>query len=564
MTASLGRPSAAFRSGGPPATVLLALAGALAIPSTSAQAQGDAGPLPAAFKKAESLVKDFHSSHEKPSEPPPAASPQAPSSSESQSNSAASESPGPRAEPSHFHRDVEDDAAAAAAAARAAEAEAQARIEAQRKAREAAHRRGLANRDAGLKEIARKEWDAAVMHFTSALQDLPGDADVLAKLAEAQRGLAERNERRRRNHAAFDPFDATRPSGRSFSSPTPRAAERPNPFDPFGDSRMPLPRDRRAFAPRVPERESTSAFWGRAVTEEERKSRTMVGPAASVPLWDASVVDLREAQTLVIDPQRVKGSPIVGVQHPQPATASQSGSAVPRTSREIESAIHGVREALTRLSKSEALDAQSRGEWEAQSLQASGDALKLAGNMVIDGLLESASKSLKEQANQADAEIHRALDQIVNESPGPRKERLQQAIKLLDQQRAEIRETQGVLLARAEQSNHLRSTADWAASSAGDLEKSVEGVQRLLELSLKEPAVQRALHISSEVGERAVAGLKWGKQDIDSWYAVAQQAISVKRLNELNANAESRLQAVAVLKRRMESLEQQRKRRDSN
>ncbi|MEY2428866.1 MAG: hypothetical protein QOJ40_1751 [Verrucomicrobiota bacterium] len=151
------------------------------------------------------------------------------------------------------------------------------------KEREAARIRAaaLAAKQRGLQELAAKNWEQAVADLRTAARDLPKDAELQAKLAQAQKKLKEQKERQRRNREAFTPYESLRGSS-ALPLPTPadREVVKVNPFNPMGPAGPPSPSPipNKPLAVDLPR-----GLWTRPVSKEESDSATVVTTPVQAP-----------------------------------------------------------------------------------------------------------------------------------------------------------------------------------------------------------------------------------------------------------------------------------------
>jgi tetratricopeptide (TPR) repeat protein len=195
--------------------------------------------------------------------------------------------------------------------------------------------------------------------------------------------------------------------------------------------------------------------------------------------------------------------------------------------------IAGVRNALQQLNKSMSLDASQREEWMHDSEMATRDAWILAGTATLD--LWGAH--VDHQIQSADQELKRSVDLLAGTVSPNRREQLHTAFKILKRREDELK--------------RLRSSIDEYQQSYGGAElanKILEGKDKKVEVALE------AMWKSADKLKLLPPGAAVAKDYADLSYLVAIQAASVLRIRAINERPERYLDAIKVLKVRMEKL----------
>lgn len=229
-------------------------------------------------------------------------------------------------------------------------------------------------------------------------------------------------------------------------------------------------------------------------------------------LNDPNVVDLRgttrTSPRLLRDPNA--DAPLTFMTDaPKPKPAAMP----PLNLTQIRTRIKGIEDALRRLDASHRLDATDRAEWIKQSNDATKDAYKLGASLTLDLAGHLADDQIK------------AIDAKIDEGGGD--------------------DVVNALEARKTQLEHLKD----------GIEKSEKVVDIADKTGEEESKSQlEKIYDLCEKGNLLPEGTSEAKDMIDASYAVAQQAVSVERINQLNDNADRYLGAVDALGTRMKSL----------
>ena len=216
--------------------------------------------------------------------------------------------------------------------------------------------------------------------------------------------------------------------------------------------------------------------------------------------------------------------------------------------QKLKGQVAGIQEALRRLSKSMLSDASQRAEWEKATQEAMKNAWDRGKGMAVDEGLGVLGKRLENQLESANQQIQRAVTQLSGEKDPARRERLHAAIKLMGQQRDEIRQAKSLVVDRLGDAKKMIDGVDYATSDPGDLEKSLKGAFTIVTTTLGDPKVQQAL----KIGGSYAAGAGYAQSIVESSYDITAEVISWRRINQLNRNSDEYLKAVDRLKGNME------------
>lgn len=381
----------------------------------------------------------------------------------------------------------------------------------------------------GLEAQKGKDWETAAAYFRRALEKTPGDKSIEQQLKRAEAEIERERTRRAvqgRVNSLYQSLTAptTAKSGLDFDAGSQGAASQGLQF---------------ATGPSAPSGAS----------------------AGGLDFVDSNVVDLRDAKTLTLDPAKVKGgrqsssgglefvdSNMVNLQADPQREAD-------RTHREaiqkLRGQVAGIQEALRRLNLSMLSDARQRAEWEKVTNEAMQNAWDRGKGMVVDEGINFLGKRIENQLASVNQELQRAVTRLSGETDPARRDRLHAAVKLLGQQREQIRRAQKEaepILQRLRETKLVLDTADYARSNPGDLEKFLRGSYDLVKMALDNPTVQKSLKIGGQYG----AGAGYAQSVVDSSYDITAEAIAWKRISQLNRNSEQYLEAVNRLKERME------------
>jgi hypothetical protein len=137
---------------------------------------------------------------------------------------------------------------------------------------------------------------------------------------------------------------------------------------------------------------------------------------------------------------------------------------------------------------------------------------------------------------------------LSGEKDPAKRERLHAAVKLLGQQRDDVRRAKDLVVDRVSDAKKVVDAVDYATSNPGDLEKSLKGVFSLVTTTLGDPKVQKAL----KVGGGYAAGAGYAQSIVESSLDITTEVVAWKRINQLNRNSEGYLKAVNRMKEKME------------
>ena len=202
-------------------------------------------------------------------------------------------------------------------------------------------------------------------------------------------------------------------------------------------------------------------------------------------------------------------------------------------SQMIKQEIAGTQQALRRLQAAMNLDASQREEWVRESNRASRDAWIEAGSMTLDLM----GAHVDHQITDEDSEVKRSWDLLVGTTDTGRRERLENAFKVLSDRKADL--------------NHLRSSirvTRKAYDNAASIVQTDEAGDSKLEFML-ESIWNKGVDLKIIPPSAGIA-----KMVVDDAYLIKVQLVSLRRINDLNGNSERYLAAVKALRARMKAL----------
>ncbi|MFQ5915052.1 MAG: hypothetical protein ACE5JS_17925, partial [Nitrospinota bacterium] len=243
-----------------------------------------------------------------------------------------------------------------------------------------------------------------------------------------------------------------------------------------------------------------------------------------------------------------KVNALIGLSRKETAKAKQEEAARREAAKKLRGQVKGIQEALRRLNRSMQGDAAERAQWERATNEAMQNAWNRGKGMILDESLGFLSNRLEKQLKSANEQVQRAVVRLSAETDPNRRERLHAAIKLLGQQRDEIKRAKTLVTDRLEDAKKITDAVDYATSNPGDLEKSLRGTYEVVKTTLGDPKVQKAL----KIGGKFAAGAGYAQSIADSSYDIATEVVSWRRINQLNRNSEAYLKAVGRMKERME------------
>lgn len=261
--------------------------------------------------------------------------------------------------------------------------------------------------------------------------------------------------------------------------------------------------------------------------------------AALLLASDPNIVDFSDKQgPLVVRPEDLRppvreGGPII--QPPAERIA------------ELHQRIAVLRQALINLGQARQKP-EARAEWEGAIGEASEDLFRDTIRLQTDLVAEYTAGRFEKGLEDANQGIRTAVDRLAGETDPNRREQLHAAIKMMDQQRNEFKQMVG-FMKKTDDAGLVVDTADWAAKPGRPMEKSLEGLQSLLQIALSEKKVQQWLSIAPVYGN----ALKFGSDVTNVAYDLTKGLMSAARLKELNAQDELYAQRVKDLSDRMTS-----------
>jgi prefoldin subunit 5 len=216
----------------------------------------------------------------------------------------------------------------------------------------------------------------------------------------------------------------------------------------------------------------------------------------------------------------------------------------------VQAEITEVQRALETIEHSEGLDAASRKEWEDRSSAATRDAFVLAGHSTLDALAALTQRKIA----AANAEFRRANDLLMGEggtdaASVDRRDQLQSAIGAIGNSIEELKRAK-------ERIDDAHDAVDIFDKLKDTVRKGDQSTQEM-EYSSREEEARNAIETAWNDCDKLnmlPKGARQTKTAVDAWYDVTVQVVSVRRLNELNANSEQYLKAVRALSQRMTDL----------
>jgi hypothetical protein len=206
----------------------------------------------------------------------------------------------------------------------------------------------------------------------------------------------------------------------------------------------------------------------------------------------------------------------------------------------IQSEIDGIRAALARLKSVKDMNDSQLDEWRKESEKASSDAWELGASLSVDLL----TANLEARGEQIERQIGEATASMKGKTDTAELKAIQDSIDGLKTHQAQLEKAQEAL----EKAHSLVDSLSKAAEAAGGGEA---------EAASRDENVSKALEEAWEAASQAGAlppGASEAKGMADAAYLVAVQCVSVARVNQANANAESYLAAVDSLSQKMKDL----------
>ncbi|MBI3072128.1 MAG: hypothetical protein HYY84_08405 [Deltaproteobacteria bacterium] len=216
--------------------------------------------------------------------------------------------------------------------------------------------------------------------------------------------------------------------------------------------------------------------------------------------------------------------------------------------KKLKGQVAGLQAALRRLNRSMLSDAVQRAEWEKATDEAMKNAWDRGKGMVVDEGLGFLGRRLETQLASANQEIQRAVTVLSGEKDPARRERLHAAVRLLGQQRDEVKRAQRLVVDRLADAKKVADAVDYGTSNPGDLEKSLKGVFSIVTTTLGDAKVQKAL----KVGGGYAAGAGYAQSIVESSLDITTEIVAWRRINQLNRNSDAYLRAVNRMKQKME------------
>jgi hypothetical protein len=253
----------------------------------------------------------------------------------------------------------------------------------------------------------------------------------------------------------------------------------------------------------------------------------------------------------VVDLSNIEGTPIVDPADLKKFSPGPKQQTPAERVVQLRKRVAVIQQALERLSKLQT-KTEDRKEWEDVISDASSDAahtgLKLGVDLLTDYSIARFTKGLKTQ----DLEIQDAVVKLSGEIDPRKRDLMHGAIKMMNDRREEfkweIKNLEAVKL-EGDQVVDIMETSDWAAKKGKDVEKSLEGVQTLMQIALGEEHVQKWLKIDPVLGK----GLKIGSIAVQSTYDATAVLVGAARLKQMNEQDEAYLARVKYLSGRMRS-----------
>jgi len=249
----------------------------------------------------------------------------------------------------------------------------------------------------------------------------------------------------------------------------------------------------------------------------------------------------------IVDLSDKKGSLVVRPEDLKPPVREGGPILQPPAERiaELHKRIAVVRQALINLNQARQKP-EARAEWEGAIGEASEDLFRDTIKLQTDLVAEYTAGRFEKGLEDANKAIRTAVDRLAGETDPNRREQLHAAIKLMDQQRNEFKQMVG-FLKKTDDAGLSVDTVDWAAKKGQPMQKSLDGLQSLMQIALSEKKVQQWLSIAPVYGN----ALKFGSDVTNVAYDLTKGLMSATRLKELNAQDELYAQRVKDLSDRM-------------
>jgi hypothetical protein len=206
--------------------------------------------------------------------------------------------------------------------------------------------------------------------------------------------------------------------------------------------------------------------------------------------------------------------------------------------------------AVRRLSQTMKMDDSERREWMKQTDDATKDAWGLAKGLLKDAVPDIIDARLSKQLESANSEVQRAVQLLAGELEPNRREQLHATIKLLDEQRKEIVNAQGIVSKAREVNGKIAAVAGLEAKGSKETVNSLENMHEFMVGMLGNETVQKALNIGAGYGKV----LSLGETILDSAYDITVDVVSIKRIGALNNNQEQYLVAIRKLSDHLQSV----------
>jgi hypothetical protein len=291
------------------------------------------------------------------------------------------------------------------------------------------------------------------------------------------------------------------------------------------------------FASCAAEQSSLEQEKSSYIADVKEFNRKVTAAAAAAANPDA--VDLSDVQgPLVVRPEDLRppvreGGPI----EPPPAERMA----------ELRKRIAVLRQALINLDKARQKP-EARTEWEDAIGDASWDLAKDTIKLQTDLVAEYTTGRFEKGLEDANKNIQTAVVRLSGETDPNRREQLHAAIKLMNEQRSEFKQMLGSLK-KADDAGLAVDTTDWALAKEKPLQKSLEGMESLMQIALSQKKVEQWLERAPVYGNI----LKFGSDVTNVSYDLTKGLMSAARLKELNAQDELYTQRVKDLSARMTS-----------
>lgn len=213
--------------------------------------------------------------------------------------------------------------------------------------------------------------------------------------------------------------------------------------------------------------------------------------------------------------------------------------------------VDGLQEALRRLQAQQGTEEEERADWEARYKDARARAQERLRGYLADRSLEAAQDLLSACSDRLTKTIRSKLDERINVAGGTaadkaeRVKALDEEIRRLVKDRAEV-DSAGPALGRAWSAVKDASGALDAADD-GSAAKVIEQLADTVGDVLGDPAVQRALRLS----EAPANVYTYGKLIADAAFDITTELLALRRVGQLDRNADAYLAAVARLDEQM-------------